>query len=183
MEDWAHVLDYLAEGRPNEGGYKHESLALGLGEDEFKLFELIPKKNESIIVGERVFIGKDLDKRDKIKHVKSRIGWDELTHAAQSEIPYVVDEIINGDEDRFLKFFNIARPITKKYHMLELLPGLGKKKMNAILDERKANGEFESFDDLKERVPLLHKPKKLIKERILQELKKPDMKYKVWVAE
>ncbi|MFO7792613.1 MAG: DUF655 domain-containing protein [Candidatus Saliniplasma sp.] len=183
MEDYAYVLDYLAEGRPDQGGYKHESLTLALGEDELKLFELILKEDKTVIIGERLYIGKDVDKREKVKHVKRRIGWDELTHAAQSEVPYVIEEIIDNDEEKFIEFYNVARPITKRYHMLELLPGLGQKKMNAILDERRENGEFKSFEDLEERVPLLHKPKKLIKERILTELKETDIKYKVWVAD
>lgn len=183
MEDYAYVLDYLAEGRPDDRGYKHESLVLALGRDEFKLFELIPKQGQNLIVGDKVYIGKDMDKREKIKHVKRRIRWDELTHAAQSETPYIIEDIINANEERFLQFYNNARPITKRYHMLELLPGLGKKKMNALLEERKKNGEFENFEELSERVPLIHKPKKLIKERIMEELKKPDIKYKVWVAE
>jgi len=183
MEDYAYVLDYLADGRPDDKGYKHESLVLALGEDELKLFELIPKQNSSIMIGERVYIGKELEEREKVKHVKRRIKWDELTHAAQSEIPYIIDDILDKKEDEFLEFYNKARPITKRYHMLELLPGLGKKKMNAILDDRRKKGEFDSFDDLTERVPLVHKPKKLIKERIIEELKKPDIKYKVWVAE
>ncbi len=183
MEDYAYVLDYLAEGRPDSKSYKHESLVLALGKDEFKLFELIPREDKTCNIGDKLYIGKELDKREKIKHVKRRIGWDELTHAAQSEVPYVVEDIIDEEEDRFLKFYNEAHPITKRYHMLELLPGLGSKKMRAILDEREKEGAFESFGDLTERVPLLHKPKKLIKDRILHELKNPDSKYKVWVAE
>ncbi len=182
MEDYAYVLDYLAEGRPDDRGYKHEPLVLALGQDEFKLFELIPKEEVQIEIGERVYIGKDLDKRTKIKHVKRRIKWDELTHTAQSEIPYTVEDIIKLKEDRFIEFFNNARPITKKYHMLDLLPGMGMKKMEAVLRERR-NGNFKDFDDLVERVPMVHKPRKLIKERILKELQNPDIKYKVWVAE
>lgn len=183
MEDFAYVLDYLAEGRPNSRDYKHESLVLALGKDEFKLFELIPKEEKNFVVGDKLYIGKDMDKRDKINHVKRRISWDELTHAGQSEIPYIIEDIIDDEEERFLKFYNEAHPITKRYHMLELLPGLGKKKMDAILDDREKDGEFDSFDDLKERVDLVHKPKKLIKDRILHELKNSDSKYKVWVAE
>ncbi len=183
MEDYAYVLDYLAEGRPDSKGYKHESLVLALGKDEFKLFELLPKEGKSCNIGEKLYIGKEIEKREIIKHVKRRIGWDELTHAAQSEVPYVLDSIIDEEEDRFLEFYNKAHPITKRYHMLELLPGLGRKKMNAILKERDKNGEYESFEDLMERVSLVHKPKKLIKDRIMEELKNPDAKYKVWVAE
>lgn len=183
MEDYAYILDYLADGRPEDRGYKHESLALALGEDELKLFELIPREDVSVMIGERVFIGKELEERKKIKHVKRRIRWDELTHAAQSEVPYVLDDIIEKKGDKFIQFYNNARPITKRYHMLELLPGLGKKKMNAILDERRKNGEYKDFDDLIERVPLLHKPKKLVKDRIMEELQQTNIKYKVWVAE
>lgn len=183
MEDYAYVLDYLAEGRPDERGYKHESLVLALGRDELKLFELIPKEDANIMIGEQVYIGKELEEREKIKHVKRRIRWDELTHAAQSEVPYILDEIIDEKEDEFLEFYNKARPITKRYHMLELLPGLGKKKMDAILNERKEDGSFADFEELTERVEMIHKPMKLIKDRIMKELKNPDIKYKVWVAE
>ncbi len=183
MEDYAYVLDYLAEGRPEEKGYKHESLVLALGQDEFKLFELIPKRDATIEIGEKVYIGKDLERRKKIKHVKRRIRWDELTHTAQGEVPFVIEEVIKIKEDRYIQFFNEARPITKRYHMLELLPGLGRKKMESLLDERRMNGPFADFDDLVKRVPLLHKPRKLVKERIVKELQSPDIKYKVWVAE
>ncbi len=182
MEDYAYVLDYLAEGRPEEKGYKHESLVLALGQDEFKLFELTPKDDVTIEIGEKVYIGKDLERRDKIKHVKRRIRWDELTHTAQGEVPFVVKDIIHEKEDRFIQFFNDARPVTKRYHMLELLPGMGRKKMESVLDERK-NGPFKDFDDLVKRVPIVHKPKKLVKERIVKEIENPEIKYKVWVAE
>lgn len=183
MEDYAYVLDYLAEGRPDDKGYKHESLVIAMGQDEFKLFELIPKDNVIIEIGEKVYIGKELEERDKIKHVKRRIRWDELTHTAQGEVPFVIKDIINAKEDRFIQFFNEARPITKRYHMLELLPGLGRKKMDAILDDRRRNGPFKDFEDLVTRVPLVHKPKKLVKERIIKEMENPDIKYKYWVAE
>jgi len=183
MEDYAYVLDYMPKGRPDSKDYQHESLVLALGKDEFKLFELIPKEGKNFLVGDKVYIGKDMDKREKVKHVKSRISWDKLTNAAKSEVPYIIEDIIDDGEGRFLEFYNKAHPITKKYHMLELLPGLGKKKMTALLDDRKKNGDFESFDDLMERVPMIHKPKKMIKDRIMEELKNKDIKYRVWVAD
>ncbi len=183
MEDYAYVLDYLPEGRPSSKDYQHESIILALGKDEFKLFELIPKEGKNFLVGDKVYIGKDMDKREKIKHVKNRISWEKLTNAAKSEVPYIVEDIIDDEEERFLEFYNKAHPITKKYHMLELLPGLGKKKMKTIIDDRKKNGDFDSFDELQERVPMVHKPKKMIKDRIIEELKNKDIKYRVWVAE
>ncbi len=181
MEDFAYILDYLPQGRADEKSFKRTPLALAVGETEFKLFELIPKINVTLTIGERVYIGKDLDKRVKIEHVKRRITYDELTNAAQSELPYVLEEIVKKNEQRFVEFFNKASPITTRFHMLELLPGLGKKTMWSIIEERE-KGPFKSFQDLVERVKLVHRPEKLIVNRILEELKNRDIKYKIFVA-
>lgn len=181
MEDYAYILDYLPQGRPDEKSFKRTPLAIAVGENEFKLFELIPKPNVSIIIGERVYIGKDLAKREKIEHVKRRIAYNELTHAAQSELPYVLEDIVKKREDFFIKFFNEAHPITTRLHMLELLPGLGKKTMWAILEERK-KGPFKDFEDLRNRVKLTHHPVKLIVNRIIYELQHRHEKYKIFVA-
>ena len=63
----------------------------------------------------------------------------------------------------------------------ELLPGLGKKTMWAIIEERKKS-LFESFEDLETRVTSLHKPDQLIARRIEDELSDPDQKYHLFVA-
>ena len=52
---------------------------------------------------------------------------------------------------------------------MELLPGVGKKHMWQIIEERK-DKPFESFADLKKRVKLLPDPEKSILRRILLEL-------------
>ncbi len=181
MEDYAFILDYLPQGRMEEKSFKRTPLAIAIGESEFKLFELIPKANVSLIIGERVYIGREKDKRAKILHVKRRIAYDELTNAAKAELPYVLEDIIRHREEFFVKFFNEAGPITTRLHMLELLPGLGKKTMWAILEERK-KGEFKSFEDLKNRVKLPHHPEKLIANRIVYELQHRHEKYKIFVA-
>jgi len=181
LEDYAYILDYLPEGLPGERNFRREPVAFAVGESEFKLFELVPKRNAVIQIGERVYIGKDVDKRDKIQHVKRRISYDELTSASQSELPYVLSEIVQNNEARFVEFFNKARAITTRYHMLELLPGLGKKTMWAILEERK-KGPFKSFKDISERVPSIKHPEKLIAKRIEIELSDPGQKYHLFVA-
>ncbi len=181
MEDYARIIDYLPQGHPDRARYRREPLAYGLGEDEFKLFELIPKAETALPIGERVYIGKELEERDKIQHVKRRIGYEELTAAAQSELPFILEEIIHEREDRFIRFYNDAQAITTRFHMLELLPGLGKKTMWAVLEEKK-KGPFKSFEDLTERVPTLHHPDKLIVKRIETELADPHQKYHIFVA-
>jgi len=181
MEDYARILDHLPQGLPGDRSFKREPIAYAIGENEFKLFELIPKKDEIIQIGERVYIGKDADKRDKIQHVKRRVGYADLTAAAQSELPFVVAEIVKENEQRFVRFFNDAQAITTRFHMLELLPGLGKKTMWAIIEERK-KGPFKSYQDIAERVPSLKHPDKLVTNRIENELADPNQKYRIFVS-
>lgn len=181
MEDYARIIDYLPQGHPERPRHRREPLAFAVGEDEFKLFELTPKPEAGLTVGERVYIGKDLELREKIQHVKRRIGYEELTASAQAELPYVIQEIVEDHEERYLRFYNEAQAITTRFHMLELIPGLGKKTMWAILEERKA-GPFADFEDVAKRVPALHHPEKLIVRRIELELSDTTQKYHIFTA-
>ncbi|MBN1109841.1 MAG: DUF655 domain-containing protein [Methanomassiliicoccales archaeon] len=181
MEDYAHILDFLPQGLPSERGYRKEPVAYALGNTEFKLFELVPKPGVIINIGEIVYIGKDMDKREKILHVKRRVGFEELTAGAQNELPYVVLEVVKANEPHFVQFFNEAQSITTRYHMLELLPGLGKKTMWAILDERK-KGPFKSFADIAARIPTFKHPEKVVSKRIESELADPAQKYRIFVS-
>ena len=65
-------------------------------------------------------------------------------------------------------------------HLLEELPGLGKKSMNIILEERKKGG-FKDFNDLSDRTGL-KAPEKFIVARICQEIENPDMKRYIFVS-
>ncbi len=181
LEDYARIIDYLPQGHPERPRHRREPLAFALGEDEFKLFELTPKPGVGLTVGDRVYIGKDLELREKIQHVKRRIGYEELTASAQAELPYVIEDIVVDHEERFLRFYNEAQAITTRFHMLELIPGLGKKTMWAILEERK-KGPFSSFADVAERIPALHHPVKLLVKRIDVELSDPSQKYHIFAA-
>src|SRR6266508_3533136 len=168
MEDYARILDYLPQGHPDQSKFHREPLAYALGVDEFKLFELVPKEGVALSIGQRVYIGKEIDQRAEVLHVKRRVGYEELTTAAEKE-------------PTFVDFFNRAQAITTRFHMLELLPGLGKKTMWAILEERK-KGPFKSFEDLEQRVGSVHHPEKLIAKRIEMEISDPTQKYRLFVA-
>jgi len=181
VEDYARILDHLPQGHPDQSKFRREPLSFALGEDEFKLFELTPRDDASLSVGQKVYIGKDIELRKEILHVKRRVGYEELTTAAQSEIPYVVAEVVKAKEEKFVGFFNNAQAITTRFHMLELLPGLGKKTMWAILEERK-KGPFKSFAELESRVSAVHHPEKLVAKRIEMEIADPTQKYRLFVA-
>ena len=180
MEDYAYVLDYLPQGHPDNKRFKREPVAFGLGESGFKILELIPKPSIILEIGERLYIGKDMELRDKILHVKRRISYDEMTTTAQKEVSFIIEEIVKTNEERFIKFYNEAHAISTRFHMLELLPGLGKKTMWAILNERE-KVPFESFEDMAKRVTAVHQPEKLICKRILLELSDNTQKYHLFV--
>ena len=181
MEDYVRILDHLPQGHPERSRFEREPVAYALGEDEFKLFELVPKEGSALMAGDRAYIGKEAAQRDAIQHVKRRIGFEELTTAAQNEVPLIVAQIVKEKEERFVRFFNEAQAITTRFHMLELLPGLGKKTMWAILEERK-KGPFKSFADLAARVSMVHHPEKLVAKRIEMEIADTTQKYHLFAA-
>ena len=166
---------------PTERGFRKEPVAYALGSTELKLFELVPKPGAIISPGEVVYIGKDMDKRDKVLHVKRRVGFEELNAGSQNELPFVILEVVRENEEHYVKFFNESEAITTRYHVLELLPGLGKKTMLAILDERK-KGPFKSFADIATRLPSFKHPEKVVAKRIELELADPSQKYRVFVS-
>ncbi len=182
MEEYAIVLDYLPQGIPGSNNYgKKEPVCFAVGEEEFKLFELVPKANAIINISQRVYIGKDGKLRTEIDHVKRRVSIEELTNAAVLELEYGINEIVVSNQARFIKFYNEAEPISMRKHLLEELPGLGKKTMNAILDERK-KGAFKDFEDLATRVPSVKGPEKLIAARIVLEITDPERKHYIFVS-
>lgn len=180
-EEFAYILDYLPYGRTDDNRpmYQKKPLAQGIGEKHFVLMEMMTKENAVPRSHDRVYIGEG--DRPVIDHVKRRITFSELTNSAQMELPSVIEKIILSDESKFLNFFNEAYPITTRLHMLELLPGIGKKLMWAIIEERK-KGRFESIAQLVSRVKGLHAPEKLFTNRILEELKDENIKYRVFTA-
>ena len=179
MEDYVFVIDHLPEGRADLPHHRREPVAYGVGETQFTLLELIPRTGVNLIPGDRVYIGKDLDLRDKVDKVKGRVNYEDLSSSAHGELPYVLADVVKAQEERFVKFYNEAPPISTRFHALELLPGLGKKTMQAILDERRKS-LFANFADITARVPSVHHPEKLIANRIELELTDPKQKYHIF---
>ena len=137
MEDYAYVLDVLPEGRPDsKRRFRREPLVYGLGIEEFKIFDMQPVAGAAINIGDKCYIGKETEDRTQIDHVRARVNYSDLTHTAQSELSFVLDEIVKDNEEKFIQFYNHAGPISRRYHSLELIPGLGKKTMNLIVSNR-----------------------------------------------
>lgn len=174
-DDNVIVLDFLPRGHATGKG---EPIAQVLGKKYFSLLELVAKKDTTLKHGDEIYIGEG--KRDKIDHIKRRITVRDLTTFARSELPFIVEKLVNEDKERFVEFFNKASPITTRLHQLELLPGIGKKHMWDIINERK-KGPFKDFNDLKNRIKLLPDPISSIVKRILEELENENERFRLFV--
>lgn len=179
VEDYVYVLDYLPKGRGDLPPHKRVPVVYGIGESQFTLLELVPKGDSVFTIGERIYVGKDAEKRTKIAKIKSRVNYETLTATAHGELPYILLDVVNNTEGRFIKFFNESPAISTRFHVLELLPGLGKKMMHDILEERKKK-PFTSFKEMGERIDFLRAPDKLIAKRIELELTDPNQKYRLF---
>ncbi len=174
-DEWGVVVDFLARG--HQGMQRSEPVAQIVGERYFSLLEVIAREDAAFNTEDRVYIGDG--KRSDVKYIRKRINYDELTTAARGEMESIVEKIVVKNPLTFLNFFNKSGPVTTRLHQLELLPGVGKRHLWAIITERKKK-PFESFEDLKKRVPLLPNPEKLIVRRILGEMEDKD-KYRIFV--
>jgi putative nucleotide binding protein len=177
----AVVLDVLMKGHPEDPRppFKREPIVQAMGLEQFKLLELVPKPNIVINLYDRVYIG-DAE-REKIERVKRRISYEELTQTARGELPFMVEQVVKEREQDFVAFFNKSISITPRLHMLHLLPGIGRKLMWEILEERNKK-PFESFADIAARIKSIPHPEKMILSRILEELQDKDVKYHVFTT-
>lgn len=170
-EEYAYVLDFLPHGRlgtrpSGRAGYRAGALVQLVGEEFFTLLEALAKVGVVLKPYDRVYVGKDA--RKEITYIIGRIGYEELTATAKMELPTVISKIVLNREKWFVSFFNTAHAITPRMHALELIPGIGKKYMWQLINERERKA-FESFEDLQKRTEIPN-PVKLITKRILEEL-------------
>ncbi|MBR9689954.1 MAG: DUF655 domain-containing protein [Candidatus Altiarchaeota archaeon] len=152
------------------GGYLTTPIAFAMSIERFFLMVVVISPDKQVKFGDEV----DLADTTTIA-AWARITRSDLSSAAKSELSSALDKIISENEDRFTNFFNKASPITTRLHSLELIPGIGKKHMWDIIENRRK--PFESLSDLKERLPLISDPRKGVKERILKELEEKEKYY------
>ena len=179
-EEYAYVLDFLPHGRSGvrptgRAGYRAGALVQLMGEEFFTLLEALVKDGVTLKPHDRVYVGKE--PREEITYIIGRIRYEELTAAAKMELPAVISRTVLSRENWFVNFFNSARAITPRMHALELIPGIGKKYMWQVINEREKK-PFVNFDDLQKRTELPN-PVKLITKRVMEELG-GDSKYRLF---
>lgn len=160
------VLDHLSHGYHDDNDTT--PIVQVVGKSGYKLLELIPKEDQSFELMEELYIGRG--ERPKIKHVKRKLQHDDLTSTAKGELEHAVRSIVEEREDEYVNFFNNAQPISTRSHVLQMLPGVGKKHLQSILKERQVE-TFTSYDDVADRVKALKDPAGILTKRIINEIK------------
>ena len=164
-EEHVIVLDFLPYGYPLEK--KMMPIAQVIGENGLTLLQIVPRRGVSFEVGEKVYIGDG--KRDKVLYILGRLPREKITENAKHQLEEFIKEMVSKNEKKFVEFFNKATAMNTRLHQFELLPGFGKKHTKDIITEREKK-EFESFEDIRERVSNIPDPKKAIEKRIIEEL-------------
>jgi len=172
MEDYAWVIEYMPSGHAE--AIRKEAVVQLLGTRFFTLLEATVNPAANISLGQKVYVGKE--GREEVSHIKGRIKYEQLTHGAKEFLPGLLKTAVHEREADFVNFLNSSKPISIRVHTLDLLPGIGKKNMEALIREREVK-PFESFADVHARVPSLADPTGVFVHRIMSEIEGKEKYY------
>ncbi len=172
-DEYGYVLEYLPFGLPDSKDRKPLAVILT---DSLGLLLVALKKDVKVDVGKNVYIGEN--KRDEVHHIIQRITPDKLSGSGLSELNQKIELIVKENEPKFIGIINKLGSVNIRLHSLNLLPGVGKKMVQKILEERNKE-PFKSYEDFDERVGFSQNISNSIKERIMEELENKD-KYHIF---
>ncbi len=165
-EEYALVLDFLPNGRASEA--TKLPIAQLLGENFFTLLDVVIKPGIYLKPGDRVYVGRG--SRKEVDHIRGRISFNDLTNSAQSQAKDQIRKLVLLKEREFVGFLNRAGSLNIRTHSLELLPSIGKRHLDSIINARESK-PFESFEDIHQRVSSLGKIEEIFTNRVIEELR------------
>ena len=165
-EEYAYVLDFKSRSKSTTVRGRTGIIVIAIGEERLTLLEILGIENSTFDIGERIYIGKE--GRTKVQSVLGKMDPKKISESIKNEIPIIIESIVTKNEKKFVDYINNAQPLTPRIHALELIPGIGKTYLNAIIKERE-KGPFESFNDIEKRVGL-KEPTKHLSQRIIEEI-------------
>jgi putative nucleotide binding protein len=155
-EDYGLVLS------AKEGEDKKSARIVGTAYFQLVDFEL--NLDSDVKSQDKIFIGRG---SEIIKQERSQLSYDDLNKDEEFELEKAVHSIVIANEPKYVKFFNEQ---SKDASQLHLLDGISRKLGSKILTEKELNGDFESFEDIDERIKFIESSKDLIVKRILYEI-------------
>ncbi|MEM2637107.1 MAG: DUF655 domain-containing protein [Candidatus Korarchaeota archaeon] len=161
------ILPYVLSVKRGEDkrGNPRKSSVIGVGTRRYTLLDIEPREDASIKIGEILNLGPE--NREKVKFVARKLRYEELPDAAKENLESAISKIVERREKEYINFINNSGMVTSAMHVLRLLPGVGPKVLQKILEEREKK-PFESFKDFNSRVNV--QAERLITKRIIEEL-------------
>jgi putative nucleotide binding protein len=161
------VIDFYPQGKSlsHRRFEDYNPLVVVVTVEKFHFFDVV------LTVGSNYSIGEDLLLSPRNRNILRiiQIRYNQLSSSALNNLPTMVRKIVEASESRYINFLNKAHPLTSQMHQLQLLPGIGQKRLWAILEARKSN-PFSSFSDFSTRTNISD-PMSIFTKRILLELK------------
>ncbi len=175
-EEYGIVIEFFPFGIPNSG--KNKPIAMLLVDDltDLSLLWAIPKYNVTLSRGQRVYIG--FGKRDEIGSVVGKADPSVLSEDSMQFLREKVREMVNNNEKYFIDILNRLGPVNIRLNAFELIPGIGRKLVEKIMEERNKS-LFTSYEDFNKRTGAPFNIAEKIVERIIDEFSNKD-KYKIF---
>ena len=170
------ILDILQHGGVDNPNHSWNPICQAIKLPTFQLYEILINKGEIITLQDKILI---TGQNDSLGKVQRTLKFDQLTPTSSDIITEVIKDYVAANEVKYIEFINRAGPITIKRHSLEILPGVGKKLMWEVVNEREKE-KFTTYGDLHKRVPGF-KIVDAISKRIVEELENKDLKHYLFV--
>ena len=135
-----------------------------IGTDYFILMDLDLNEDVSVKPQDKISLGKD---SEFVKQERAHLSYDDLNKNEEFEVEKAVQSIVIANEPKYVKFFNDQSKDASKLHFLD---PINMKKGSKIIAEKELNGDFESFEDIDNRISFIESSKDLIVNRVLYEL-------------
>lgn len=176
-EEFARVLDFTKSGVPRKS-WRREPMpyALCVGEDYFALLEVAILKGIDVNVGARIYVGNGPKK--EVASVLGRIDYESLSQAAKDNLPAILEDMVLGNQGKYVGIINSMGLLTPRLHAFELLSGIGRSTTRRIIEERE-KGVFVSLEDFSQRTKVANLAKVIVA-RIIEEIS-TEQKYRLFV--
>ena len=139
--EWCRVIDHP----------EVDAAIVVVTEPAMHVIRLRPKPGAEVqMVGNRIYMGIVHSQREVVQDVLGFARIRDLSNAASTELPIVIQQMIEDAPEVFIQqFFNRAGNLSLKMHAFELLSGVGNKKAMEMVASRGRVG-WENFAQLNE---------------------------------
>lgn len=140
------------------------NMGVVMGTEKFTLKRIELNEDVRLKPQDKILITKD---SKELKKTNQKLSYDDLSNEEQIEAEKAIHSIVIANENKYVGFFNKQSKDGTQLHLLE---GISRKNSMKIIEEKELNGDFESFEDIDNRISFIDDSEDLIAKRVLYEL-------------